>query len=87
MAFRSPAAIRVCARAVVATETARLKPVPARAYKHLQLENVNASTWKVVDPETTKIDVPARLGKWAGYRTTEALAWVVEVGYGQWMAR
>jgi CheY-like chemotaxis protein len=50
---------------VVATETARLKPVPASAYKHLKLERVNAGTWKVVNPDI-KTDVPAKLGFWAG---------------------
>jgi hypothetical protein len=71
---------------VVATETARLKPVPASAYKHLKLERVNAGTWKAVNPDI-KTDVPAKLGFWAGYRTTKALAWVMDLGYGQWMAR
>jgi hypothetical protein len=31
--------------------------------------------------------VPASHGYWAGYRTTKALAWVIDLGYGQWMAR
>jgi hypothetical protein len=72
---------------VVATETGRLKPVPAgAAYKHLELERVNSCAWKVVDPNF-KTDVPASHGQWAGYRTTKALAWVIDLGYGQWMAR
>lgn len=70
---------------VVAVETAKPKPVPAAAYKHLDLEQVNSCTWKVVDPKV-KSDVPAKLGHWAGYRTTKALAWVIEIG-GNWMAR
>ena len=71
---------------MVATESERLKPVPASAYKHLKLELVNAATWKVVDPNI-KTDVPAKLGHWGGYRTTKALAWVIDLGYGQWIAR
>jgi hypothetical protein len=71
---------------LVATETTRLKPVPASAYKHLKLEQVNAITWKVVDPDI-KTDVPAKLGHWAGYRTTKPLAWVIDLGHGQWTAR
>jgi hypothetical protein len=71
---------------VVAIETERLKPLPASAYKHLKLEQVNAIAWKVVDPNI-KTDVPAKLGHWAGYRATKALAWVIDLGYGQWMAR
>jgi hypothetical protein len=31
--------------------------------------------------------VPAKLGYWAGYRTIKALAWVIDLGYGQWIAR
>jgi hypothetical protein len=71
---------------VIATETTRLKPVPASAYKHLKLEQVNAGTWKFVNANI-KTDVPAKLGHWAGYRTTKALAWVMDLSYGQWMAR
>jgi hypothetical protein len=72
---------------VVGTEMARPKPVPASAYKHLALEKVNSCTWKVVNPKANKTDMPASPGKWGGYRTTKALAWVMDVGYGKWMAR
>jgi hypothetical protein len=72
---------------VIATETAKPKSVPAKAYKHLELEKVNAITWKVVDPKAPKTDVPASFGKWGGYRTSKALAWIMDVGYGQWVAR
>ena len=34
-----------------------------------------------------KTDGPACHGFWGGYRTTKALAWVIDLGYGQWMAR
>jgi hypothetical protein len=71
---------------VVRTETAKPDPVPSSTYKHLKLEQVNSATWKVVDPDI-KTDVPAKFGFWAGYRTTKALAWVVDIGHGQWMAR
>jgi hypothetical protein len=72
---------------VVAVEMERPKPVPSSAFKHLELEKVNSCTWKVVDPKAPKVDMPASFGKWPGYRTTKALAWVMDVGYGQWMAR
>ena len=39
-----------------------------------------------MDPEI-KTDVPASHGHWSGYRTTKALAWVIDLGYGHWMAR
>jgi hypothetical protein len=68
-----------------ATETAKPKNIPTSAYKHLGLEQVNPSTWKVINPKGGK--VPASHGYWAGYRTTKALAWVIDLGYGQWMAR
>ena len=71
---------------VLATETAKPKAVPATASKHLELEQVNSCTWKVVSPNI-KTDVPAKLGHWAGYRTTKALAWVIDLGHGQWIAR
>jgi len=71
---------------VIATELAKPKSVPAKAYKHLELEKVNAITWKVVDPKV-KTDTPASFGKWAGYRTTKALAWIMDVGHGHWVAR
>jgi hypothetical protein len=71
---------------IVSLERSRPKTVQASAYKHLELEKVNASTWKVVDPKL-KTDIPAKLGHWAGYRTTRALVWVIDLGYGQWIAR
>ena len=70
-----------------ATETAKPKNIPTSAYKHLGLEQVNPSTWKVINPKGGKTEVPASHGYWAGYRTTKALAWVIDLGYGQWMAR
>jgi hypothetical protein len=71
---------------VVRAETAKPDPVPSSAYKHLKLEQVNSATWKVVDPDI-KTDVPAKFGFWAGYRTTKALAWVIDIDHGQWVAR
>ncbi len=31
--------------------------------------------------------MPACHGHWAGYRTTKAVAWVIEVAAGYWLAR
>jgi hypothetical protein len=42
-------------------------------------------TWKVTDGTLT--DVPPSLGKWGGYRTTKAIAWLMGVGPKQWVAR
>jgi hypothetical protein len=70
---------------IVALETNWPKPVPASAYKHLELKQVNSCTWKVTDG--TKTNVPASHGNWAGYQVTKALAWVIDLGNGQWVAR
>ena len=51
----------------------------------LRFEQVNEVTWKLTDG--THTDVPASPGKWGGYRTTKAVAWVMEVGPKQWVAR
>ena len=51
----------------------------------LRFEQVNEVTWKLTDGTYT--DVPASHGQWGGYRTTKAVAWIMEVGSKQWVAR
>ena len=51
----------------------------------LRFEQVNEVTWKLTDGTDT--DVPASHGQWGGYRTTKAVAWIMEVGPKQWVAR
>ncbi len=46
---------------------------------------MNGVTWKLTDGTLT--DVPASHGQWGGYRVTKAVAWVMEVGPQQWVAR
>jgi hypothetical protein len=50
---------------------------------------VNDVTWKLSDGEMSR--TPASFGKWAGYNTERALAWVIEVGWpfgrSAWHAR
>ena len=54
--------------------------------KHpLRFERVNEVTWKLTDGEGS--NVPARLGFWGGYRTSRAVAWVMSVAPGKWLAR
>ena len=53
--------------------------------KPLRFEQVNEVTCKLTDG--THTDVPASLGKWGGYRTTKAVAWIMAVGRNQWVAR
>ena len=52
---------------------------------NLHFERVNEVTFKLTDGEVT--NVPASHGKWGGYRTTKAVAWVINVAPGQWLAR
>jgi hypothetical protein len=53
--------------------------------KPLTFEQVNDLTWKLTDGEGT--NVPACHGHWGGYRTNKAIAWVIEVAPGYWLAR
>jgi hypothetical protein len=46
---------------------------------------VNECTFKLSDGEVS--NVPASHGKWGGYRTTKAVAWVINIAPGQWLAR
>ena len=52
---------------------------------HLHFERVNEVTFKLTDGECTH--VPASHGQWGGYRTTKAVAWVISIVPGQWLAR
>jgi hypothetical protein len=58
--------------------------IPSRK-TNLCFERVNEVTWKLTNGE--QINVPASHGKWCGYRTTKAIAWVINVGPGAWLAR
>ena len=51
----------------------------------LHFERVNEFTFKLTDGEVT--NVPASHGQWAGYRTTKAVASVINMAPGQWLAR
>jgi hypothetical protein len=46
---------------------------------------VNEVTFKLTDGELT--NVPRSHGQWGGYRTTKAVAWVICIHPGRWMAR
>jgi len=52
--------------------------------KPLRFERVNEVTCKLTDGTYT--DVPASPGKWPGYRTTKAVAWVIRLGPKRWRA-
>jgi hypothetical protein len=51
----------------------------------LVFERVNAVTWKLTNGEQT--NVPTCYGHWPGYRTSKAVASVIELVPGQWLAR
>ena len=55
-------------------------PNPSR----FSFEKVNEVTWKLTNGEMT--NVPACHGFWGGYRTSKAIAWVIQVE-GKWLAR
>ena len=52
---------------------------------NLRFERVNEVTFKLTDGEVT--NVPASHGQWGGYRTTKAVAWVIKIAPGAWLAR
>src|SRR5262249_18164821 len=52
---------------------------------NLPFERVNEVTFKLTDGELT--NVPASHGQWGGYRTTKAVAWVINIAPRQWLAR
>jgi hypothetical protein len=56
-------------------------PNPSR----FKFERVNEVTWKLTNGELS--NVPASHGQWCGYRTTKALAWVICLVPGSWLAR
>jgi hypothetical protein len=51
----------------------------------LHFERVNEITFKLTDGEVAYI--PASHGQWGGYRTTKAVASVIKIAPGQWLAR
>jgi hypothetical protein len=53
--------------------------------KNLSFERVNEVTFEVTGDE--QISVPTSHGWWGGYRTAKALAWVIHVDPGAWLAR
>jgi hypothetical protein len=61
------------------------KPENLSQKTNLRFERVNEVTFKLTDGEST--DVPASHGQWGGYRTTKAMAWVINIAPGQWLAR
>ena len=56
-------------------------PNPSR----FKFEKVNEVTLKLTNGE--RDFTPASLGQWAGYQTTKALAWVICLHPGEWLAR
>src|SRR5262249_21768756 len=61
-------------------EAKKRPPNPSR----FRFERVNEVTWKLTNGEIT--DTPTSHGQWGGYKTTKALAWVICVVPGKWLA-
>ena len=62
-------------------EAKKAPPNPSR----FKFEKVNEATWKLTNGEYT--NVPTRIGFWGGYRVRKAIAWVICLIPGQWLAR
>jgi hypothetical protein len=65
--------------------TNEFEPKKLSQKTNLRFERVNEVTFKLTDGEVA--NVPASHGQWGGYRTTKAVAWVINVAPGQWLAR
>jgi hypothetical protein len=72
----------------VVPETKKRPPNPSR----FRFEQVNEVTWKLTNGEIT--ETPASHGQWGSYRSTKAVAWVINIaprkgclGPATWLAR
>ena len=54
--------------------------------RRFQWNQINEVTWKLADTAAFS-DTPMSHGQWQGYRTRKAVAWLVGLGGGQWLAR
>jgi len=58
-------------------EAKRPEIKPARK---LEWQEVNAVTWRLVDPDATQLRIEASHGQWGGYHYPKALAYVFDAG-------
>src|SRR5262245_55630400 len=58
-------------------EAKRPEIKPARK---LEWQEVNAVTWRLVDPDGSQLRIEASHGQWGGYQYPKALAYVLDVG-------
>ena len=59
---------------------------PPKGFRYrFQWHKVNDCTWKLAGDELTR--VPTCHGFWSGYNTPKAIAWVIQVAPGNWLAR
>jgi hypothetical protein len=56
------------------------KPAPSGKRRKLEWQQVNACTWRLVDPDGAQIRIAASHGQWGGFSAPTALAWVFDVG-------
>jgi hypothetical protein len=58
-------------------ERKRLKSEP---HRKLVWQEVNAVTWRLIDPDAPQLRVEASHGQWGGYHYPKALAYVFDAG-------
>ena len=61
-------------------------PTHTHLIRRFQWNQINEATWKLADAAAFS-DTPMSHGQWQGYRTRKAVAWLVGLGGGQWLAR
>ena len=54
--------------------------------RRFQWDQINEVTWKLANTAAFS-DTPTSHGWWQGYRTRKAVAWLIGLGGGQWLAR
>jgi len=52
----------------------------------LRWEHINSVTWKLVDPDSPRVETPRSHGQWPGFFMPKALAWCFDAGHG-WRVR
>lgn len=68
------------AEAISPASASEAKSPPAKKPRKLEWQQVNAVTWRLVDPDARQLLVEASHGQWGGHHYPKALAYVFDVG-------
>ena len=68
------------AEAISPASDSEAKSPPAKKPRKLEWQQVNAVTWRLVDPDARQLLVEASHGQWGGHHYPKALAYVFDVG-------